>query len=150
MPRKKIIDYERPGVQASVEMQTAAWLVTEENRQLRQLLLRFVYGKEIETYLEGGQVQTNKRQQRPGGAQMYCILPPETASVERPLPVDSLLPTLHRDPLQTECTVAASIPTDLHSSTYRDKAEPRSALSCTGPESCTVGNSRVFAFMGPA
>ncbi|PHH54965.1 hypothetical protein CFIMG_001546RA [Ceratocystis fimbriata CBS 114723] len=92
MPRKKITDYERPGVQASVEMQTAAWLVTEENRQLRQLLLRFVSGKEIETCLQGDQVQTNKWQQRPGGAQMQCILPPETASVERPLPVDSLLP----------------------------------------------------------
>ncbi|ERT01700.1 hypothetical protein HMPREF1624_02954 [Sporothrix schenckii ATCC 58251] len=50
--QRRLQDYERRGVQASIHMQHAARAVSEENRRLRSLLARYgVSGDEIEQHL---------------------------------------------------------------------------------------------------
>jgi hypothetical protein len=89
--RKRIQEYERQGVQASLELQQAARRVAWENERLRGLIAsKGITGQEIEQYLKHCQ---------------QGVIPPTLVQMERGPPIDGMAgspsTTLRSSPIQS-------------------------------------------------
>lgn len=146
--RQRLRAYENEGIQASLDMQSAARAVAAENRSLRILLARHgVVGEAVDEFLRNNGVdQTttpsadthvvtiNTPLQTVDSSSVSPISPSDTGS-DPP-------PGTHMD-----CDIAASIVADLHG--HGDHNLARTTLGCT-TRSCSVKTTRVFSIIDSA
>ncbi|TLS23456.1 uncharacterized protein PpBr36_06546 [Pyricularia pennisetigena] len=173
--RARIAEFERRGVQATLEMQQAARAVAEENTQLRNLLaLRGVSQAEVDAFLQRGEVT-----QAAGLAPTHsCATEPPLAGPPHPnvhsrnvagdpavvdasvvgeqlqaadLPSSDAAsadqPPL-RSMLETPCDNATAILVQVRG--HESEVAIRKALGCVGPGSCVVRNTKLLQLMEEA
>lgn len=173
--RARIAEYERQGVQATLEMQQAARAVAEENAQLRKLLaLRGVGQAEIDAFLQRGEV-THTGQLAPThsrAAEPQLAGPPHPIAHSRNVAggqtlvgasvvsdqtkaagptcsdADSAARLPLRSMLETPCDNATAILVQVRGD--ESEVSIRKALGCIGPGSCVVRNTKLLQLMEEA
>ncbi|TLD16446.1 uncharacterized protein PgNI_00641 [Pyricularia grisea] len=173
--RVRIAEFERRGVQATLEMQQAARAVAEENMQLRNLLaLRGVGQAEIDAFLQRGEVthagelvprnscaiepplvgptNPNAHSQNVAGGQ--AVMDASVVGEQRQsagltsTDADSATrPPLH-SMLETPCDNATVILAQVRG--HGSEVSIRKALGCIGPGSCVVRNTKLLQLMEEA
>ncbi|ERS95278.1 hypothetical protein HMPREF1624_08155 [Sporothrix schenckii ATCC 58251] len=150
--RQRLREYETQGVQATLDMQSAARTVAAENRCLRALLAEHgVAGDAVDDYLRKSGIGPAAIP----AAKMPAVYvapqetPCNTVSSASASPAVSQCTTSRAASPGTlmDCDVAASIVADLHG--HGDHSLARSTLGCT-TGSCSVKTTQVFTIIDRA
>lgn len=173
----RIAEFERRGVQATLDMQQAARAVATENRRLRELLaLHGVGDAEVDVFLQadgsardeeqpvsthseslGGSVPTGSPHLGPPCQSSVDKVPPVAAAsvvcglgrVEEPAALYVRASAAHpRSVLETSCDDAAAILVQV--CRHESEVSIRNALGCRGPGSCVVSNTKLLQLMDEA
>ncbi|TLD33548.1 hypothetical protein PspLS_01075 [Pyricularia sp. CBS 133598] len=173
--RARIAEFERRGVQATLQMQQAARAVAEENMQLRNLLALHGVGQaEIDAFLQRGEVTqagefatTHSRAAEPqlaglphpiahsqnlAGDQAVVdasvVGEPTQAAGPVSSDADFAARPLLRSILETPCDNATAILVQVRG--HESEVSIRKALGCIGPGSCVVRNTKLLQLMEEA
>ncbi|ENH65212.1 hypothetical protein FOC1_g10000875 [Fusarium oxysporum f. sp. cubense race 1] len=158
--QSRLEEYERMGVEASIEMQRVAQAVSVQNQRLKDLLGVITQTSAMPTDDPPQGSSWSAPSMAGDAAPMMSNLIPPTAGRNQPssteplssAPTDVLSPlsdSFHSgnqsEPLETSCDKAAEILVEFHSHT--DPSWARAALGCRGDNSCSVKNTKIFQLM---
>ncbi|TXC04006.1 hypothetical protein FocTR4_00000194, partial [Fusarium oxysporum f. sp. cubense] len=158
--QSRLEEYERMGVEASIEMQRVAQAVSVQNQRLKDLLGVTTKKSAMPTddTLQGSSWPAPSMNEDAVPMVSNLIVP--TAGRNQPSSTEPLLELLsdsfdssnsivhsgnRSEPLETSCDKAAEILVEFHSQT--DPSWARSALGCHGDNSCSVKNTKIFQLM---